>query len=45
MSWDRTWSEMSALIDGVSSGASLAPVAGIVPGTADMVWSPAASSL
>jgi UDP-galactopyranose mutase len=45
MSWDRTWSEMSALIDAVSSGASLGRVAGIVPGTADMVWSPAASSL
>jgi glycosyltransferase involved in cell wall biosynthesis len=45
MSWDRTWSDMSALIDGVSSGASLGRVAGIAPGTADMAWSPAASSL
>ena len=45
MSWDRTWSEMSALIDGVSSDATLRRVAGIVPGTADMAWSPAASSL
>ena len=40
MSWDRTWSEMSSLIDGVSglAGPSRDPVAGLaVPGATDNV--------
>jgi glycosyltransferase involved in cell wall biosynthesis len=45
MSWDRTWSEMSTLIDGVSSSTPLGHVTGIAGGTTDMTWSPAASSI
>jgi glycosyltransferase involved in cell wall biosynthesis len=39
MSWDRTWSEMSRLIDGVtgSSGTAVEPLTGVaVPGTTDV---------
>jgi hypothetical protein len=44
MSWDRTWSEMSSLIDGVV--ARREPISGLpVPGTTDVARPRPASTL
>jgi hypothetical protein len=45
MSWDRTWFEMSTLIDGVTAASTLSTASVAVPGTQAAARSQTASSL